>query len=178
LYAYCANNPVYYVDPSGNYRQCVKDAFDAIRKANPNMSASAAYDLALKQTGKSRMIPTGLKRWKHFVYFRKNKVYQRNNLFNPNQMTTWTRKKKVIYGTNKQRMAAGNAPIGYDGRPVELHHLLQSQNGPIVEMSATSHDKFYSVIHMNTGQSKSTINRSKFNTWKRNYWKDRARDFK
>jgi len=32
LYAYCANNPVYYVDPSGNVPQCVKQAFDKYRK--------------------------------------------------------------------------------------------------------------------------------------------------
>lgn len=48
-------------------------------------------------------------------------------------------------------MAAGNAPIGYDGKSVQLHHLLQTQDGPIIEVSKTFHNNYYSTIHMNTG---------------------------
>lgn len=55
LYAYYRNNPVYYADPSGHYRNCVKDAYDRIRKENPGMSAQDAYNLALKETGKDRI---------------------------------------------------------------------------------------------------------------------------
>ena len=55
LYAYCRNNPVYYADPSGNYRNCVKEAYDRIRQENPGMSAQDAYNLALKETGKDRI---------------------------------------------------------------------------------------------------------------------------
>ena len=55
LYAYCRNNPVYYADPSGHYRNCVKDAYDRIRQENPGMSAQDAYNLALKETGKDRI---------------------------------------------------------------------------------------------------------------------------
>ena len=55
LYAYCRNNPVYYADPSGHYRNCVKDAYDRIRQENPGMSAQDAYNLALKETGKERL---------------------------------------------------------------------------------------------------------------------------
>ena len=56
LYAYCRNNPVYYADPSGHYRNCVKDAYDRIRQENPGMSAQDAYNLALKETGKDRIL--------------------------------------------------------------------------------------------------------------------------
>ena len=55
LYAYCRNNPVYYADPSGHYRNCVKDAYDRIRQENPGMSAQDAYNLALRETGKERL---------------------------------------------------------------------------------------------------------------------------
>ncbi|MFG6410656.1 MAG: RHS repeat-associated core domain-containing protein [Bacteroides acidifaciens] len=55
LYVYCRNNPVYYADPSGHYRNCVKEAYDRIRQENPGMSAQDAYNLALKETGKDRI---------------------------------------------------------------------------------------------------------------------------
>ncbi len=36
LYAYCANNPVFYVDPSGNTPDCVKDAIERYKKGQPD----------------------------------------------------------------------------------------------------------------------------------------------
>ncbi len=44
LYAYCANNPVYYVDPSGNVSQCVKDAYKKHREQgiSPQEALNAA----------------------------------------------------------------------------------------------------------------------------------------
>ena len=48
LYAYCRNNPVYYVDPTGHNPNCIKEAYDAIKKANPNMSDADAYRQAYK----------------------------------------------------------------------------------------------------------------------------------
>ncbi len=46
LYAYCANNPVYYVDPSGNYSNCMKEAYLEARKKG--MSKEDAYAYAKK----------------------------------------------------------------------------------------------------------------------------------
>ncbi len=46
LYAYCANNPVYYVDPSGLYRNCVIEVYALISKENPQFSADDSYNLA------------------------------------------------------------------------------------------------------------------------------------
>ena len=51
LYAYCANNPVFYVDPTGHYSDCVKEAYDRIRRENPTLSASVAYQRALQERG-------------------------------------------------------------------------------------------------------------------------------
>jgi filamentous hemagglutinin len=64
-----------------------------------------------------------------------------------------------------------------DGKSLNLHHLLQTPDGPIVEASISFHKKYYSTIHMNTGQNPSLINRSQFGTWASNYWKNRALDF-
>nr|WP_244393491.1 HNH/ENDO VII family nuclease [Bartonella tribocorum] len=91
-----------------------------------------------------------------------NKVYQRNDLFDPNQIVKWRENKKEVWGTNVERMEAGRAPIGYDGKPVELHHLSQTPEGPIAETSKEFHQKYTSVIHNNPQKHQSLIEREKF----------------
>lgn len=120
---------------------------------------------------------TGYTYWKESVEFNGNKVYQRNDLFDPNQVSSWKEHGKTITGTNVERMASGHAPIGYDGKPINLHHLLQTPDGPIVEVSQSFHNKYYSNIHMNTRQSESLIDRGVFKQWKSEYWMNRALDF-
>lgn len=104
-------------------------------------------------------------------------MYQRNDLFDPMQVSSWQRNGKTITGTNIERMADGNAPIGYDGKSVNLHHLLQTPDGAIVEVSNSFHKKYYSIIHMNTGKSPSLINRNEFRKWASKYWMNRSLDF-
>ncbi|SET16721.1 HNH/ENDO VII family nuclease [[Clostridium] polysaccharolyticum] len=120
---------------------------------------------------------TGYKYWKESINFQGNKVYQRNDLFDPAQVSSWKDRGKTVTGTNVERMAGGRAPIGYDGKSVNLHHLLQTPDGPIVEVSQSFHNKYYSTIHMNIGQSPSIINRDVFKRWKSDYWMDCALDF-
>ena len=43
----------------------------------------------------------------------------------------WKVKGQTVTGTNVERMAEGLAPIGTDGRPINLHHMTQKQSGPI-----------------------------------------------
>ena len=128
--------------------------------------------------GTTTSVSTGYEYWKKSVEFEGNKVYQRNDLFDPNQVSSWKVGKKTITGTNIERMAAGHAPIGYDGKSINLHHLLQTPDGPIVEVSNSFHKNYFSIIHMNTGTSPSLIDRNEFNKWARNYWMNRALDFK
>lgn len=117
------------------------------------------------------------KTWNKSTEFRGQKVHQRDDLFDPDQMTTWKHKGEIVSGTNTERMLTGRAPIGRDGKAVELHHMLQTNDGPLAEISATFHDKYKSVIHINKNTTPSGINRNQFNTYKRNYWKNRALDF-
>ncbi|EIG0405713.1 contact-dependent inhibition effector tRNA nuclease, partial [Escherichia coli] len=61
------------------------------------------------------------------IDFNGNKVYQRNDLFDPYKVSSWKDKGKTVTGTNIERMASGRAPIGVDGKSVNLHHMTQNQ---------------------------------------------------
>lgn len=72
------------------------------------------------------------------------------------------------------KMKKGRAARGTDNKPVNLHHIDQTMDGGIIELTQSYHRMNFSRLHKNTGQSKSLIDRSKFSKWRRNYWKDRA----
>jgi len=101
-----------------------------------------------------------------------NKVYQRNDLFDPKYVDPKSGK------TNLELMQVGRAPVGKDGKPVNLHHMLQKQDGPIAEVTQSFHKDNHSVIHINDNSIPSGINRNEFNKWRSDYWKQRANDFK
>jgi RHS repeat-associated protein len=66
----------------------------------------------------------------------------------------------------------GNAPIGEDGNPVELHHEGQKPDSPLKELTKTDHrggDNF-KKNHENTGQEPSEIDRRQWNRERRDYW--------
>ncbi|WP_221152333.1 hemagglutinin repeat-containing protein, partial [Rhizobium binae] len=108
------------------------------------------------------------------IQFQRYKVYQRNDLFDPDLLTSWREGGKVITGTNIERMASGRAPIGIDGKSVNLHHITQTQSGPIAEVTQTFHQSNSSVIHINPNTIPSGIDRSAFDIWKAAYWESRA----
>ncbi|WP_455715815.1 HNH/ENDO VII family nuclease [Anaerosporobacter sp.] len=144
-------------------------------KSSREVLDAGGYQMKASEGGKGSN--TGREYWRNSVESDGNKVYQRDDLFDTNTKSSWKQKGKTVIGTNVERMAAGNAPIGYDGKPINLHHVTQSQKGAIAEVSQSFHQKYYSVIHSNTGQLPSGINRSEINSWKRNYWINRALDF-
>ena len=77
---------------------------------------------------------------------------------------------------NNDRMKQGKAPIGNDGKPVELHHDGQDPKGPVKEMTQTDHrggDNFKNN-HSNTGQEPSKIDRNQAAQARRQHWKDKA----
>ncbi|MBT0728556.1 hypothetical protein HGT73_14550 [Rosenbergiella australiborealis] len=67
---------------------------------------------------------------------------------------------------------------GITGKPVNLHHMLQKQNGPIAEVTQSFHKDNHSIIHINDNSVPSGISRPEFNKWRSDYWKQRANDFK
>lgn len=78
-------------------------------------------------------------------------------------------------GANMERMSRGLAPIGKDGRPVNLHHMQQSDSyGGIMEVSETRHTKNHKELHINSNNTPSGINRGAFTNLKSAYWRRRA----
>ena len=61
--------------------------------------------------------------------------------------------------------------IGKDGKLVNIHHIDQTNDGPVMEITATEHQQNYSILYFNTCKSLSYINRGIFNKWRRGYWK-------
>ncbi|QHT52753.1 filamentous hemagglutinin N-terminal domain-containing protein [Serratia liquefaciens] len=105
------------------------------------------------------------------IQFNGNKVYQRNDLFDPNAVDARGR-------SNIQRMEKGLAPLDANGNSVNLHHMLQRQDGPIAEVTQAFHKENHGVIHINDNSIPSGINRTEFDKWRSNYWKERAQAFK
>ena len=105
-----------------------------------------------------------------YAGLKEKNVQQNDKLFDPSQIDARGR-------TKLQRMKQGLAPVGYDGKSVNLHHIDQTNASDILEISATQYHADYSKLHTNTGQSASLINRSDFSKWRSRYWQFRAEDF-
>ena len=112
---------------------------------------------------------SALKYWNESAAFDGTKVFQRNNLFDIGFVDSAGR-------TNLQRMKAGLAPIGNDGESVVLHHLIQTSDSALVELSATMHRENTKMLHINPNTIPSGIDRRQFDSWRRQYWKNRAKD--
>ena len=80
--------------------------------------------------------------------------------------------------TNLERMQAGKPPIGSDGNPIELHHVLQQEVGPMAELREITHQAFYSQLHglIENGASfrNNPLLNKQYNNFRYNYWKWRA----
>lgn len=109
--------------------------------------------------------------WTRTVDHQGTRVYQRTDLIDPTRVDSRGR-------TNLQRMERGLAPLGPDGKSMNLHHMTQRADGPIAELTATFHQQNSRVIHINPNTTPSGINRTEFNRWRRSYWQTRANDFR
>ena len=68
------------------------------------------------------------------------RVYQRNDIdFDYYDANTGQ--------TNLERMKAGKAPIGNDGSPIQLHHVIQKETGPVVEIREVTHVEYSKTLH-------------------------------
>ncbi|MBF0159775.1 MAG: hypothetical protein HQL58_09640 [Magnetococcales bacterium] len=97
--------------------------------------------------------------------FRGVRVVAHDELIDPNQADNKGR-------GNCLRMGKGAAPVDTQREPVHLHHMLQDNEGIIVEINDDDHRLFYKDLHHY--RTVSEINRAKFDSWKRHYWKHRA----
>ena len=93
--------------------------------------------------------------WNKTIEYKGNKVYQRDDLIDPNFINS-----DGLNLTNLQRMKLGKAPYGFNNEKIELHHMLQTQNGPIAEINSKFHKENYYIIHINPNTIPSGINQS------------------
>jgi len=122
---------------------------------------------ALKIFGISSLEKTLLKNAKYISRSGKL-IAQRNETFFPHI-------KDALGRTNIERMKQGLAPIGKDGKSVELHHLKQKDNGMIIELTSREHNVNSKVLHQYKKESE--IDRNTFNKFKKQHWQERAKGF-
>lgn len=72
-------------------------------------------------------------------------------------------------------MRKGYAPIGKDGRPINLHHVLGDEPGPMAEILGSTHQKYSKQLHGLIEDGKSFRNttglESQYNAFRGRYWK-------
>ncbi|KKZ17260.1 hypothetical protein AAY84_16435 [Serratia marcescens] len=152
--------------------KAIKAAETALKKRDV-AEASKLLNKASDEVSSAKYFGQERKYWSDEpIQFNGNKVYQRNDLFDPHYVDPKSGK------TNIQLMDAGRAPIGTDGKPVNLHHMLQRQDGPIAEATQSFYKENHGVIHISDNSIPSGINRAEFNKWRSDYWKERAAGFK
>ena len=130
-------------------------------------SLTMTVKVLLKRFGISTLEKTLLKNSVYVSKFGKL-VAQRNSTFFPNI-------KDALGRTNIERMKQGLAPIGKDGKAVELHHLKQKNDGIIIELTSKEHNVNSKILHQY--RKKSEIDRNAFNKFKKDYWKERSEEF-
>lgn len=99
-----------------------------------------------------------------------NPVMQRNDIIDPNRLDNLGR-------TNIERMKAGSAAIGPDGKSINLHHIYQTPDGPIAELTDTFHSVNHEKLHtfLKHGEP-SRIDRDAFAVWRSAYWRQRGQE--
>jgi RHS repeat-associated protein len=199
LYAYCHNNPVGYIDPSGHICEDKYAAIESIRKEhgltaeqalnkykelrNSGMSAQEIRN-TIENSGRNGNGAGEGGRYTEIYYTGETKVggetrdisrkvYQRNDI-------DWDRIDPATGLSNREIALKGGAPYWSDGTKIELHHLLQKEPGPMVEIPASMHDKYYKTLHGLVGDGESFRNNpvleKQYNNFRSKYWRWRAKN--
>lgn len=83
--------------------------------------------------------------------------------------------------TNLERMQVGKPPIGNDGQAIQLHHVIQKEAGPTVEIRETTHQEYYRILHGLIKNKQSFRNEpllnKQYNNFRIAYWKWRAQEY-
>ncbi|WP_082036998.1 HNH/ENDO VII family nuclease [Flavobacterium sp. MEB061] len=84
--------------------------------------------------------------------------------------------------TNLQRATKGTAPLGSDGKSINLHHSKQNAQGPLFEVSDSMHKKFDRTNALHPYKVDGTgkhphfpVDRDAFDIDRGSYWRKRAR---
>jgi hypothetical protein len=103
------------------------------------------------------------------------KVYQRNDI-------DFEYVDPVSKKSNLQLMSKGRAPIGSDGYPVQLHHVLQKESGPMVEIRETTHEEYNRTLHglgvAGASFRNDPVLSKQYANFRRQYWKWRAKRYR
>ena len=79
-------------------------------------------------------------------------------------------------------MSNGYAPIGTDGKQINLHHVIGEEPGPMIELLDSTHKRYYKPLHGLIEEGNSFRNnrllKRQYEKFRRNYWKERAKSFK
>ncbi|SDC80503.1 A nuclease of the HNH/ENDO VII superfamily with conserved LHH [Melghirimyces thermohalophilus] len=80
--------------------------------------------------------------------------------------------------TNLERAKDGRPPLGQDGKPLQLHHIIQKEAGPMVEIVEMTHRQYKKQLHGLVGKGQSFRNDpvldKQYNNFRAKYWKWRA----
>lgn len=80
--------------------------------------------------------------------------------------------------TNLERMENGRPPLDKNGKPIELHHIGQTSDAPLAELTKEEHmcNGNDSVLHDKSQESE--IDRTAFQKERAEHWKARAGEIK
>jgi hypothetical protein len=77
---------------------------------------------------------------------------------------------------NLQKMLDGQAPVGIDGKKVQLHHRNRQKNGPLDEYTGSEHTKLSPYLHPADAPGY-PVDRAQFVGQRERYWRSRARKY-
>lgn len=78
--------------------------------------------------------------------------------------------------TNLERMGSGKPPLDKNGKPIELHHIGQTADAPLAELTKSEHmsNGNDSILHDKLKESE--IDRTSFQKERAEHWKARAEE--
>jgi hypothetical protein len=76
--------------------------------------------------------------------------------------------------TNRERMEQGLAPLGKDGKPIELHHIGQKPDSPLAELTQEEHRGRGNDTILHDKAKPTEIDRGEFQKEKEGHWETRA----
>jgi hypothetical protein len=80
-----------------------------------------------------------------------------------------------VFGqTNLERMQNGRAPLDAENRPIELHHIGQTRDAPLAELTRDEHRGSGNDNILHNKRQESEIDRDGFGREREDHWKARA----